>query len=231
MDRSGNRQSVPRGQTGCLLHQCRSKPQSELPGITGYHGVDSPNRSHNPKMRAPATLRSRPRSAPAQLPSSQVASRVAGGQAPRRLEPHGVVSRSATPLRSRPHRFGLGSRTAVSQSGLPALICVIRPPAVLARRRGSRTYAGERRATLTLPATQLRACWAARDEPEEARCGARRVVFTPPGGLCSLNCLDCVHSSGERATGIEPAFSAWEADVLPLYDARVVMRQACYQTT
>ena len=24
----------------------------------------------------------------------------------------------------------------------------------------------------------------------------------------------------ERATGIEPAFSAWEADVLPLYDAR-----------
>ena len=35
----------------------------------------------------------------------------------------------------------------------------------------------------------------------------------------------------ERATGIEPAFSAWEADVLPLYDARVVMRQACYQTT
>jgi hypothetical protein len=25
----------------------------------------------------------------------------------------------------------------------------------------------------------------------------------------------------ERATGIEPAFSAWEADVLPLYDARV----------
>ena len=26
----------------------------------------------------------------------------------------------------------------------------------------------------------------------------------------------------ERATGIEPAFSAWEADVLPLYDARWV---------
>ena len=130
-------------------------------------------------VRTPATLRSRPRSAPAQLPSSQVASRVAGGQAPCRLEPHGVVSRSATPLQSRPHRFGLGSRTAVSQSGLPALICVIRPPAVLARRRGPRTYAGERRATLTLPATQLRACWATRGEPEEARCGAIRVVFTP----------------------------------------------------
>jgi hypothetical protein len=24
----------------------------------------------------------------------------------------------------------------------------------------------------------------------------------------------------ERMTGIEPAFSAWEADVLPLYDIR-----------
>ena len=77
-------------------------------------------------------------------------------------------------------------------------------------------------ATLTLPATQLRACWAARDEPEEARRSPRRVVFTPPGGLCSLNRLDCVHSSSERATGIEPAFSAWEADVLPLYDARKI---------
>ena len=187
MDRSGNRQSVPRGQTGCLLHQCRSKPQSELPGITGYHGVDSPNRSHNPKMRAPATLRSRPRSAPAQLPSSQVASRVAGGQAPCRLEPHGVVSRSATPLQSRPHRFGLGSRTAVSQSGLPALICVIRPPAVLARRRGPRTYAGERRATLPCP---LHSC--ERAGPLVTNQKRPGVV---PGGLCSLPPGGCVHST------------------------------------
>ena len=28
------------------------------------------------------------------------------------------------------------------------------------------------------------------------------------------------HTSRERATGIEPAFSAWEADVLPLNYAR-----------
>ncbi len=30
----------------------------------------------------------------------------------------------------------------------------------------------------------------------------------------------------ERATGIEPAFSAWEADVLPLNYARTVVRAA-----
>ncbi len=138
-------------------------------------------------VRAPATLRSRPRSAPAQLPSSQVASRVAGGQAPCRLEPHGVVSRSATPLQSRPHRFGLGSRTAVSQSGLPALICVIRPPAVLARRRGPRTYAGERRATLPCP---LHSC--ERAGPLVTNQKRPGVV---PGGLCSLPPGGCVHST------------------------------------
>jgi hypothetical protein len=34
------------------------------------------------------------------------------------------------------------------------------------------------------------------------------------------------HFVRERATGIEPAFSAWEADVLPLYDARKVAQVA-----
>jgi len=35
--------------------------------------------------------------------------------------------------------------------------------------------------------------------------------------------LGCTAKSLERATGIEPAFSAWEADVLPLNYARVAL--------
>ena len=41
----------------------------------------------------------------------------------------------------------------------------------------------------------------------------------PSGSTCAI---DTDVSQLERMTGIEPAFSAWEADVLPLYDIRVL---------
>ena len=48
-----------------------------------------------------------------------------------------------------------------------------------------------------------------------------RTTSTKPGqGPVRPRRFVLMPRDGERATGIEPAFSAWEADVLPLYDAR-----------
>ncbi len=62
--------------------------------------------------------------------------------------------------------------------------------------------------------------------PKWALLGASRSTLQVTGGHCRRVKNPCDHwgfrgFSRERATGIEPAFSAWEADVLPLNYARV----------
>ena len=65
----------------------------------------------------------------------------------------------------------------------------------------------------------------ARSERDWARNRWHSVALHAHGvGLKHASHLDIQHSRRERATGIEPAFSAWEADVLPLNYARVRRR-------